>query len=178
MFSAKVQTAFNFSSERIAVALLDVDDTVLLGSYSHLILKLPVISYIWSEVSADLISSFFNQSRKYYWMCFKKKKKKTTILSIYITTILYVPCKCLCCSISGLVIASCGQKGSVKNTDVDTAIWPNGSCVLKCFCRPQRCQFRVRCVLGLAGCHHDDRKHWTVGFSLPERKDGKINFGH
>lgn len=84
MFSAKVQTAFNFSSERLAVALLDVDDTVLLGSYSHLILKLPVISYIWSEVSADLISSFFNQSRKYYWMCLKKKKKKRQLFYPFI----------------------------------------------------------------------------------------------
>ena len=34
MFFLKVQTAFNFSRGRIAVALLDVDDTVLFDSYS------------------------------------------------------------------------------------------------------------------------------------------------
>lgn len=74
-FPLKVQTAFNFSNRRIAVALLDVGDTVLLGSYLHLILKQPVVFFTY-ETRLLLIYFPLFFSPENISECTKKKKKR------------------------------------------------------------------------------------------------------
>lgn len=117
-FSLKVQTAFNFSNRRIAVALLDVGDTVLLGSYLHLILKQPV-GFLTYEMRFLLIYFPLFFSPENTSECTKKKKRQIFYHPFILVHFnMCLANNCLCCSISGLLVASCRGGGKIDLSSI------------------------------------------------------------